>query len=133
LFVSYAHKQDAEVAAFVGALRAAAPALRIFYDRSSIPVGAPWIQRISDAVQFSQTFVAILSPDYSASPVCWDEFQCAKLKEYTTRQSVIKTIRLYRDPDLPPIMGIHSFDDCAEGDLAKLTSAAVRLAASPPP
>lgn len=131
LFVSYAHKQDAEVAAFVDALRAAAPTLRIFYDRSSIAVGAQWIQTISDAVQYSQRFVAILSPDYSASPVCWDEFQCAKLKEYTTRKKVIKTIRLYREPDLPPIMGIHSYDDCVEGDLVKLRTAAVRLATSP--
>src|ERR1039457_6211919 len=36
-------------------------------------------------------FVAVLSPDYSASPVCWDEFQCAKLKEYNTRTSVRRT------------------------------------------
>ncbi len=127
LFVSYAHKQDTEVAAFVSALQAASPGLRIFHDRSAILVGDPWLKRISDAIQGARSFVAILSPDYSASPVCWDEFQCAKLKEYTTRIPVIQTIRLYRDPQLPPIMGVHSYEDCSEGDIEKLKRAAAKV------
>ncbi len=127
VFLSYAHKQDQEVNAFVTALRKRAPGLRLFYDRTSIPTGGQWIKLISDAVQQAHTFVAILSPDYSASPVCWDEFQCAKLKEYTTRKSVIKTIRLYQDTALPPIMAIHSYIDCIEGDLTKLEQAALTV------
>lgn len=130
VFLSYAHKQETEVKSFVAALRKQAPGLRLFYDRTSIPPGEQWIKLISDAVQQANTFVAILSPDYSASPVCWDEFQCAKLKEYTTRKSVIKTIRLYQDPDLPPIMAIHSFVDCTEGDLTKLQQAALTVPGS---
>jgi len=59
--------------------------------------------------------------------VCWDEFQCAKLKEYNDRKPVIKTIRLFSDSNLPPIMGIHSYIDCAEGDLRKLRRAASLL------
>jgi len=101
-----------------------APGLKIFYDRTSIPPGGHWIRLISDAVQHARIFVAILSPAYSASPVCWDEFQCAKLKEYTTRQAVIKTIRLYQEKTLPPMMAIHSYIDCTEGDLTKLREAA---------
>jgi len=72
----------------------------------------------------------VLSPDYTASPVCWDEFQCAKLKEYNTRTAVIKTVRLYSEHDLPPIMGIHSYVDCVEGDLSKLRASAVTMLAS---
>jgi len=127
VFISYAHKQDREVRAFVEALQKRHPRLRIFYDRRAIPIGGQWLKAISDAVHKASTFIAVLSPDYTASPVCWDEFQCAKLKEYNTRASVIKTVRLYSEPALPPIMGIYSFADCAEGDLAKLRSCAATL------
>jgi len=124
VFVSYAHKQDAEVREFVNALLMRDPSPRVFYDRQSIPIGGQWLKHISDAVQRSRLFVAILSPDYSASPVCWDEFQCAKLKEYTTRLAVIKTIRLFSEQVMPPIMGIYSYVDCAEGDRRRLRDAA---------
>ena len=120
VFISYAHKQDAEVREFVEALQQRDRSLRVFYDRQAIPVGGQWLKAISDAVHKSRTFIAVLSPDYTASPVCWDEFQCAKLKEYRTRTSVIKTVRLYSEQELPPIMGIYSFVDCIEGDLTKL-------------
>jgi len=120
VFISYAHKQDAEVREFVEALQRRDGSLRVFYDRQSISVGGQWIKLISDAIHKSRTFIAVLSPDYTASPVCWDEFQCAKLKEYQTRASVIKTVRLYSEQELPPIMGIYSFVDCIEGDLTKL-------------
>src|SRR4051812_21886793 len=130
VFVSYAHKQDQEVQAFVQELQDRHPTVRIFHDRSAIPAGGQWIKRISDAVHKAHTFIAVLSPDYTASPVCWDEFQCAKLKEYNTRTAVIKTVRLYSDRDLPPIMGIHSYVDCVEGDLTKLRASVVTMLAS---
>jgi hypothetical protein len=130
VFVSYAHKQEQEVQAFVQELQGRHPAVRIFYDRRAIPAGGLWIKRISDAVRKAHTFIAVLSPDYTSSPVCWDEFQCAKLKEYNTRTSVIRTVRLYSEPDLPPIMGIYSYVDCVEGDLAKLRASATRVLAS---
>jgi hypothetical protein len=127
VFVSYAHKQDAEVREFVDALQQRDRSLRVFYDRQTIPVGGQWLKAISDAVHKSRLFIAVLSPDYTASPVCWDEFQCAKLKEYRTRTSVIKTVRLYSEQELPPIMGIYSFVDCVEGDLTKLRASAAAV------
>jgi len=127
VFVSYAHKQGSEVAMFVQALQQKYPGLRIFYDRRVIRPGGQWIKRISYAVHQARAFIAFLSPDYSASPICWDEFQCAKLKEYNTRASVIKTVRLYSEEDLPPIMGIHTYVDCVEGDLAKLRACAASV------
>jgi hypothetical protein len=87
-------------------------------------MGGQWIKLISDAVHDASIFIAVLSPDYTASPVCWDEFQCAKLKEYNTRTSVIKTVRLYSEQALPPIIGIYSYVDCVEGDLVKLRACA---------
>ena len=124
VFISYAHKQDREVLTFVEEMRRQQPQLRIFHDRRAIPPGGQWIRMISDAVHHARYFIAVLSPDYTASPVCWDEFQCAKLKEYNTRTSVIKTVRLYSETELPPIIGIYSFVDCAEGDVAKLRACA---------
>ncbi|EXI73027.1 MAG TPA: toll/interleukin-1 receptor domain-containing protein [Candidatus Accumulibacter phosphatis] len=131
-FISYAHRQEREVGEFVRALQESAPAARVFYDRESIPVGGQWLRIISDAVNRTRHFIAVLSPDYTASPVCWDEFQCAKLKEYNTRQSVIRTLRLYSESDLPPIIGIYSYIDCAEGDLDKLRQSATRIGSLPP-
>lgn len=130
VFVSYAHKQDHEVLAFVRELQRHHPALRIFYDRRAIPAGGQWIKMISDAIHHAGAFIAVLSPDYSASPVCWDEFQCAKLKEYSVRRPVIKTVRIYSEVELPPIMGIYSYVDCAEGNLAKLRACAATLLSS---
>jgi hypothetical protein len=127
LFISYAHEHEAEVSEFIKVIQSHSPTLRVFYDRTSIPPGGQWIRMISDAVQRTRKFVAILSPQYSASPVCWDEFQCAKLKEYNTRQSVIQTIRLFKEDPLPPIMGIYSYVDCVQGDLEKLRQAAARV------
>lgn len=130
VFVSYAHKQDQEVLAFVRELERNYPNLSVFYDHSSIPAGAQWLKMISEALRKARVFVAVLSPDYSASPVCWDEFQCAKLREYNTRGSIIRTVRLYSERDLPPVMGIYSYVDCAEGDLEKLRECAATLLAS---
>lgn len=67
--------------------------------------------------------IVLITPDYCNSPVCWDEFQCAKLIEYNTRQQVIQTIYLFSEQALPPIMGIYSYIDCREGDLEKLIAA----------
>jgi hypothetical protein len=122
-FISYAHKQTELVNSFVEAIRKHNKDLNIFYDRSSIPPGGLWIKHISDAIQRSRKVIILITPDYCNSPVCWDEFQCAKLIEYNTRKPVIQTIYLYEEKSLPPIMGIYSYIDCREGDLEKLMEA----------
>ena len=129
VFISYAHKQEHEVLPFVQELERQNPQLRFFYDRCSILAGGQWLKLISDAVHCAKAFVAVLLPACSASPVCWDEFQCAKLKEYNTRTSLIRKVRLYSEPSLPPIMGINSYVDCAEGDQQKLHACAATLTA----
>lgn len=131
VFISYSHVQDREVAAFVEALRRHHPRLRIFHDRTAISVGATWLKEISDAIDGARTFIAVLSPEYTASPVCWDEFQCAKVKEYATGSRVIRTIRLYSEPSLPSMIAIHSYEDCVEGDLDKLKACAGRVIDTP--
>ncbi|CAN5729714.1 hypothetical protein BH10BAC2_BH10BAC2_15830 [soil metagenome] len=126
-FISYSHKQTPEVKHFVQALLKKNPQLNIFYDRTTIPAGGLWIKLISDAIQNSKAVICILSPQYSTSDVCWDEFQCAKAKEYRTKQPVIKTINFYNDTNMPLIMSIYSYIDCTEGDIEKLKNAVHNL------
>lgn len=126
-FISYSHKHGAEVKVFVESMLQKNPQLNIFYDRTTIPAGGLWIRLISEAIQNSKTVVCILSPDYSTSDVCWDEFQCAKAKEYRTKQPVIKTINFFNDANMPLMMSIYSYIDCTEGDLEKLKSSVGEL------
>lgn len=127
-FISYAHKQTDLVDSFVKSIRKHNDGLRIFYDRSSIPPGGLWIKHISDAIQKAKKVIVVITPDYCNSPVCWDEFQCAKLIEYNTRKPVIQTLYLLSESALPPMMGIYSYIDCREGDSTKLEEAIKSLA-----
>lgn len=129
-FISYAHKDTALVNSFVASIQKHNERLKIFYDRSTIPPGGLWIKHISDAIQRARKVIILITPDYINSPVCWDEFQCAKLMEYNTRQPIIQTIYLYSEKVLPPIMGIYSYIDCREGDMQKLHEATRSLSAA---
>ncbi len=126
-FISYSHKQIPEVKLFVEALLQQQPGLNIFYDKTSIPTGGLWIKLISEAIQNSKAVICILSPDYTASGPCWDEFQCAKVKEYRSNQGVIKTINFFNDPNLPLIMAMYSYIDCTQGDIQKLKDCVQQL------
>jgi hypothetical protein len=122
-FISYSHIHTQQVAELVSALKARNNQFNIFYDRSSIPAGGLWIKLISDAIQKSKSVICVLSPQYRNSDVCWDEFQCAKAKEYRTKKQVIKTINFLKDDEMPLIMSLYSYVDCTEGDIQKLKEA----------
>jgi hypothetical protein len=129
MFISYAHVQTQQVQHFVDCLKQRNPVMNVFYDRTSIPSGGLWLKQISDAIGKADRILIFLSPDYSRSPVCWDEFQCAKIREYNSGKSLIQTIYLMTDNDLPPMMTLNSWIDCREGDLEKLASACDQLLA----
>lgn len=128
-FLSYAHVHAKDIQYFVNRLKAANSNLRIFYDKDSIPPGGMWIQQISAAIQKAGKVLVFLSPDYDRSPVCWDEFQCAKLLEYNLKKRIIQTIYLYghTDTPMPLIMGIYSYIDCREGSTQKLDACITQL------
>lgn len=128
-FLSYAHVHAKDIQYFVDELKKKNSDLKIFYDKDSIPPGGLWIQQISAAIQQSGKVLVFLSPDYDNSPVCWDEFQCAKLMEYNKKKSLIQTVYLYghKETEMPLIMGIYSYIDCREGSTEKLTSCIQRL------
>jgi hypothetical protein len=127
-FISYAHTHSELINTFVQHLKQKNSKLKIFYDKDSIPPGGLWIKQISDTIQKSKKVLVFLSPDYDKSPVCWDEFQCAKLLEYNRKKSVIQTIYLYKyENEMPLIMGIYSYLDCREGDREKLLATIPKL------
>lgn len=127
-FISYAHTHSNLINSFVEHLKQKNSNIKIFYDKDSIPPGGLWIKQISDTIQKSKKVLVFLSPDYDKSPVCWDEFQCAKLLEYNRKMSVIQTIYLYKyEEEMPLIMGIYSYLDCREGDKEKLLAAIPKL------
>lgn len=128
-FLSYAHVHSKEIQLFVDALTEKNKSLAVFYDKDSIPPGGLWIQQISSAIQQADKVLVFLSPDYDKSPVCWDEFQCAKLMEYNRKKSIIQTVYLYgyNETEMPPIMGIYSYIDCREGSAEKLQACVQRL------
>lgn len=128
-FLSYAHVHVKDVQYFVDEMRSKKKTLNIFYDKDSIPPGGLWIQQISAAIQKADKVLIFLSPEYDKSPVCWDEFQCAKLMEYNLKKSIIQTIYLYghKDTPMPLIMGIYSYIDCREGSPEKIDQCIVRL------
>ena len=121
-FLSYAHVHSKEIQLFVDALKRNNSNLSVFYDKDSIPPGGLWIQQISAAIQQADKVLIFLSPDYDKSPVCWDEFQCAKLMEYNRKKNIIQTVYLYghKETELPVIMGIYSYIDCREGNEEKI-------------
>jgi hypothetical protein len=126
-FVSYSHKQEKAVKLFVDALKQKNASLRIFYDRDEISPGATWLKAISDAIQHTRRFVAVLSPDYRNSQVCWDEFQCAYYMEGRRKQQIIQTLNFIADDEMPPMMAIRSYIDCTEANEEALQNSAVTL------
>ncbi len=105
VFVSYAHKQAQDVLAFCSRDQASVSSLAYLLRPLVHSARRTMAEDDIGGVHKARMFVAVLSPEYSASPVCWDEFQCAKLKEYNTGTSVIQTVRLYSERELPPMYG----------------------------
>src|SRR5687768_10490005 len=128
-FLSYAHVHSKEIQLFVDELKNKNSNLSVFYDKDSIPPGGLWIQQISAAIQQADKVLIFLSPDYDNSPVCWDEFQCAKLMEYNRKKSIIQTVYLYghKKTEMPLIMGIYSYIDCREGNTEKIQQCVQQL------
>lgn len=128
-FLSYAHKHADEIKYFVEQFKNKNDGIKLFYDRESMPPGGLWIQQISNAIENAEKVIVFLSPDYDNSPVCWDEFQCAKLMEYNKKKSIIQTVYLFGHTatPLPPIMGIYSYIDCREGNKEKIDACISQL------
>lgn len=123
VFVSYSHKQKPAADSFVRELRKCEPSLSVFYDDNSIPKGAQWLKLISEAIDASRKVVVFISPEYTQSKICWDEFQCAKVREYNSDVQLLITIYLRSHDKLPTIFQLNNYIDCREADEEKIRAA----------
>ena len=123
IFISYAHKNKNHVQYFIETLRQKYPTLRMFYDSDSIPKGGQWLREISRCIDRSKKVLVFLSKEFDESPACWDEFQCAKVRQNRTGNNIIMNIYLLDHPELPTIFEIFNWIDCREADKQKLDSA----------
>jgi hypothetical protein len=123
IFISYAHKNKEHVRYFIEKLRETRPGLKLFYDSESIPKGGQWLKQISRCIDRSKKVLVFLSREFDESMACWDEFQCAKVRQNRTGQNIIMNIYLLHHPELPTIFEIFNWIDCREADKAKLESA----------
>ncbi len=122
-FISYSHKNKEHVRYFIDSLRQKYPSLRVFYDSDSIPKGGQWLREISRCIDRSRKVLIFLSKDFDESPACWDEFQCAKVRQNKTGKNIIMNIYLLNHPELPSMFEIFNWIDCREADKRKLDSA----------
>lgn len=122
-FVSYSHKNKEHVRYFIDSLRQKYPSLRVFYDSDSIPKGGQWLREISRCIDRSRKVLIFLSKDFDESPACWDEFQCAKVRQNKTGKNIIMNIYLLNHPELPSMFEIFNWIDCREADKQKLDNA----------
>lgn len=123
LFISYSHKNRDHVRYFIETLRQKHPSLRLFFDSDSIPKGGQWLREISRCIDKSKKVLVFLSKEFDESPACWDEFQCAKVRQNRTGKNVIMNIYLLNHPDLPTMFEIFNWIDCREADKEKLDNA----------
>jgi hypothetical protein len=126
LFVSYSHKNRAEIDDLVAMLQRRRPALRVFVDRLELQAGAAWQQDIFDSLDQSRKVICAFSPDYVASKVCKEEFNIALFRHRDAADGVLLPLYLYT-AELPSYMKLVQYEDVREGDRAKFVRSAERL------
>ena len=130
VFISYSHKNRDHVNYFIEQLRIKYPDLRLFYDSDSIPKGGQWLKEISRCIDKSKKVLIFLSKEFDESPACWDEFQCAKVRQNRTGKNIIMNIYLLHHPELPSMFEIFNWIDCREADKQKMEKAIDELIGS---
>jgi hypothetical protein len=126
LFLSYAHKNKAEVDDLVKELQGRRPVLRVFVDRLELRPGAAWQQHIFDSLDQSRKVICAFSPDYLASKVCKEEFNIALFRHREAADGVLLPLYLYT-AELPTYMKLVQYEDVREGDRVKIAQSAERL------
>ena len=95
----------------------------------SIDIGKSWQQEIDDAIESCSKIVALMSPNYFASPECKEELMIARLRNKRSNFEVLFPL-YWKDAGRALAMWIQAvtYSDCREGDSAKLTEVTKRLA-----
>lgn len=111
VFVSYNHKDAEIVRRLVEALET--HGLTVWYDNESIRVGENFMREIEGALEQSQVFLLVISPDYLSSQ--WDSFELgvALSRAASAKGSYLLPV-LVRPSVLPPPIRRHEVLDATE-------------------
>ncbi len=127
VFLSYCH-EDRETASMVKEkLEKLRPGLRIFFDRTSLNVGASWLMQIAESLDGARRVAALYTPNYWSSPACKDEFAAALARQNDTGDSVLFPMYV-STAKIPYLFRNLQYVDCREGDTKKLGLACSNLA-----
>ncbi len=128
-FISYAHKDTADVDIVIQDLLARRKDLRLFVDRVSLREGSAWPQELYEALDSCRKVIVVLSPPYLESKHCKFEFNVALLRQNDSAVDVILPIYL-QTTGLPTYMRLLQHFDCRERDAVKLKVACGEILAS---
>jgi len=129
VFLSYADEDRDAAERLANFLRSEIAGIRIFDYRLSIDIGKSWQQEIDDAIESCNKIVALMSPNYFASPECKEELMIARLRNKRSNFEVFFPL-YWKDAGRALAMWIQAvtYSDCREGDPAKLADITKRLA-----
>jgi hypothetical protein len=125
--ISYSHADTIHAERLVAELTAAKPNLSVFVDRESIDVGAPWLQRIFEAIESCEKVIALLSPAYLASRYCAQEFLATMNRENKKNENVLFPLYLFSIEYIPAPYDLYQFHDCREGNHDQLRAVSQKL------
>ena len=93
-------------------------------------IGSARQQEIDDAIENCNKIVALMSPNYFASPECKEELMIARLRNKRSNFEVLFPL-YWKDAGRALAMWIQAvtYSDCREGDSARLAEVTTRLAA----
>jgi hypothetical protein len=128
VFISYTSKDKPAVEALASAVRQVWPEARLFDYRHEIDPGLFWQRKIDEAIGNCGRIVALLSPEYFASPECTEEIMIARLRNKRAGGGVLLPI-YWRSlqGDLELWLQIINYADCRESDAALLRALAGKL------
>ena len=129
VFLSYAAEDRDAAEQLAGKLQEELADVRIFDYRLSIDIGQAWQQEIDAAIEGCTKIVALMSPDYFASPECKEELMVARLRHKRSNFSVFFPL-YWKDAGQALALWLQAitYSDCREGDAQKLDVVSKRLA-----
>ncbi|XP_072040435.1 uncharacterized protein [Amphiura filiformis] len=80
IFVSYSHRDDKIAKKVIKLLQKLAPKLRIFFDIQELKTGKAWQRTLYHSIDGSRCLLALISENYTKSPVCQEEYNLALAK-----------------------------------------------------
>lgn len=99
----------------------------VFNFRTDIQVGSSWQREIDKAIQGARALVALVSPDYLASPECQEELMVARLRHKHDGPFLYPIWWRGADDSIDLWLRTVNIADCREQDAARLTQSLAGL------